>query len=93
MTSAIPLAWQDETQLNQHFLLYKEKIIQLMALLGKSNKTVYTFETKIKLSQLNNNRNGVKFCKSYPQVLIGLKFTTIITSQPGKPNYDPSKLE
>ena len=43
MTSAIPLAWQDETQSNQHFLLFKEKIIQLVSLLGKSNKTVYTF--------------------------------------------------
>ena len=43
MTSAIPLAWQDETQSNQHFLLFKEKIIQLVALLGKSKKTVYTF--------------------------------------------------
>ena len=43
MTSAIPLAWQDETQSNQHFLLFKEKIIQLVALLGKSNKTVDIF--------------------------------------------------
>ena len=43
MTSAIPLAWQDETLSNQHFPLFKEKIIQLVALLGKSNKTVYTF--------------------------------------------------
>ena len=43
ITSAIPLAWQDETQSNQHFLLFKEKIIQLITLLGKSNKTVYTF--------------------------------------------------
>ena len=42
-TSAIPLAWQDETQSNQHFLLLKEKIVQLVALLGLSNKTVYTF--------------------------------------------------
>ena len=31
MTSAIRLAWQDETQSNQHFLLFKEKIIQLVA--------------------------------------------------------------
>ena len=43
MTSANPLAWQDETQSNLHFLLFKKKIIQLVALLGKSNKTVYTF--------------------------------------------------
>ena len=43
MTSAIPLAWQEETRLNQHFLLFKQKIIQLEALLEKFNKTVYTF--------------------------------------------------
>ena len=43
MTSAIPLAWQYETQSNLHFLLLKEKIIQLITLLGKSNKTAYTF--------------------------------------------------
>ena len=30
MTSAIPLTWQGETQSNQHFLLFKEKIIQLI---------------------------------------------------------------
>ena len=37
------LPGKNETQSNQHFLLFKEKIIQLMALLGKSNITVYTF--------------------------------------------------
>ena len=90
MTSAIPLAWQHETLSNQHFLLFKEKIIQLVALLEKSNKTAYAFlRKKTKFCQLSNNRSGVKFCKSYPQVLIGLKFTTTITSQPGKPNCDP----
>ena len=33
MTLAIPLAWRDETQSNQHFLLFGEKIIQLITLL------------------------------------------------------------
>ena len=46
ITSAIPLAWRDEIHSNQHFFLFKEKIIQLVALLGKSNKTVYTFLSK-----------------------------------------------
>ena len=43
MTSAISLTWQDETQSNQHFLLFTEKSIRLITLLGKSNKTVYSF--------------------------------------------------
>ena len=55
MTSAIPLVWKDETQPNQHFLLSKEKIVQLMALLGKSNETVYTF--------LSRNLNGAKISR------------------------------
>ena len=94
MTSAIPLTWQDETQSNQHFLLFKEKIIQLITLLGKSNKTVYSFlRNKNKVLPIKQQQNGVKFCKPYPHVLIGLKFTTTITLQPGKPNCDPSKSD
>ena len=33
MISTIPLAWQHETQSNQNFLLFKEKVVQLVALL------------------------------------------------------------
>ena len=86
------MAWQDETQPNLHFLLFKEKIIQLITFLGKSNTTVYTFlRNKNKVLPIKQQQKLCEILQILPssKLLIGLKFTTTITSQTGKPNCDP----
>ena len=94
MTSAIPLAWQDATQSNQHFLLFKEKIIQLVALLGKSNKTIYTFfRNENKVLPIKQQQ---KWCEILQILSSSIDWSKVYSNndfQPEKPNCDPSKLD
>ena len=67
MTSAIPLAWQDEAQSNQHFFSFIEKIIQLVALLGKFKKTVYTFlRNKNKVLPIKQQQKWCEILQTLP---------------------------
>ena len=94
MTSVIPLAWQDETQSNQHFLLFKEKIIRLGALLRKSNNTVCTFlRNKNKVLPIKQQQKWCEILQILPSSIDWSKVYNNNPSQPGKPNCDPSKLD
>ena len=67
MTSAIPFAWQDETQSDQHFLSFKEKIMQLITLRGKSKKTVYSFlRNKNKVLPIKQQQKWCKILQILP---------------------------